>query len=140
VNGTTVLFSELLVRARQGRNLSQSDVAHHLGIDATTVSRWESHDALPSGRRFDEVVRLLEIDPDEAIAAREAQKRLRRGGRDRVAFDQGVDDLAAARHAELLQVLGRIEVQLLGFSARLTEVERSLRQEARTAEAERDAS
>jgi hypothetical protein len=95
---------------------------------------------LPSGRRFDEVVRLLEIDPDEAIAAREAQKRLRRGGRDRVAFDQGVDDLAAARHAELLQVLGRIEVQLLGFSARLTEVERSLRQEARTAEAERDAS
>jgi transcriptional regulator with XRE-family HTH domain len=140
VNGTTVLFSELLVRARQGRNLSQSDVVHHLGIDATTVSRWESHDALPSGRRFDEVVRLLEIDPNEAIAAREAQRRLRRGGRDRVAFDQGVDDLAAARHAELLQVLGRIEVQLLGFSARLAEVERSLRQEARIAEAERDAS
>lgn len=137
MNGATVLFSELLVRARQGRNLSQSDVANQLGIDSTTVSRWESHDALPSGRRFDEVVRLLDIDPDEAIAAREAQKRLRRGGRDRVAFDQGVDDLAATRHAELLQVLGRIEVQLLGFSARLTEVERALRQEARIAEAER---
>ena len=46
----TTSLSERLVFYRQGRGLSQVDFAKFLGVDPTTLARWERDERQPSGK------------------------------------------------------------------------------------------
>jgi DNA-binding transcriptional regulator YiaG len=51
-----------LTELREQQGLSQSDLARFLGIQPSSVSRWESGKARPRGPRAVAVLELLEAD------------------------------------------------------------------------------
>src|SRR5262245_16738131 len=54
--------TDRLRELRVDQGLSQSDVARHLGVNPSTVSRWESEDARPRGRHAVRLLELLEVE------------------------------------------------------------------------------
>ena len=57
--------AEQLVRARKIRGLSQQEMAWSLGIDPSTLARWERGEREPTGMFLSRVQRFL-IDEEEA--------------------------------------------------------------------------
>ncbi|MET8861020.1 helix-turn-helix domain-containing protein [Streptomyces sp. NPDC004579] len=53
-------------RLREGRSLTQTDVATRLGVSRSTVRSWETGRSAPRGRVREEYARLLTADPSAA--------------------------------------------------------------------------
>lgn len=63
-----VAFGNIQRAARKSLNVSQNDVAHAVGgkCTASSISRYENGDELPSLGRYLEICHVLDIDEREA--------------------------------------------------------------------------
>lgn len=75
----TKTFMTQLRRYRLAAGLDQKDVATRLDVSVSAVSRWESGQDVPRGRRFKQLAKVLGvnplaltqiIDPEPAMAGR----------------------------------------------------------------------
>lgn len=57
-------FGTRLRRARKSKRLTQNDVADHLGIDFTTVSKYENDKSQPDNETLRELAVLYEVSID----------------------------------------------------------------------------
>jgi transcriptional regulator with XRE-family HTH domain len=66
-------LAEQLVRHRTTLGLSQTEAAERLGVDPSTLARWERGERAPTGAFFDIVKRIL-------VADKRPQERMQRAG------------------------------------------------------------
>lgn len=53
---------------RVRKNLSQEDLAARLGIDRTTVTKWETGESLPRAEKLPRIAAILGCTVDELLA------------------------------------------------------------------------
>ncbi|AXY24939.1 hypothetical protein CL176_02245 [Suicoccus acidiformans] len=58
------MIHEVLKQLREEAGLTQSELAHELGVDKTTVSHWEI-DRNPSEEHIEELAEFYGITPEE---------------------------------------------------------------------------
>ena len=56
-----ILFGERLRNAREAANMSQLEMAGHLGVKKATVERWEAGEVDPRANRLQMVASLLNV-------------------------------------------------------------------------------
>jgi transcriptional regulator with XRE-family HTH domain len=54
-------------RRRLATGITQKDIARRLSADPSTVSKWESGDAIPAPHFFPKLARIFRITPDEVV-------------------------------------------------------------------------
>jgi DNA-binding XRE family transcriptional regulator len=62
---STETFGEGIVRARRMRGMTQWELAHKLGVDPTTLSRWERGIGLPTRENWERLEGFLNTVQDE---------------------------------------------------------------------------
>lgn len=60
-------FPQRLKRARERRNLNQTELGKLLGVSAQTVQQWEAGDTMPRHRRIDTLAKQLGVRPQWLI-------------------------------------------------------------------------
>jgi transcriptional regulator with XRE-family HTH domain len=66
-------FGMRLKRARMGKRLTQNDVAHRLGIDFTTVSKYENNKSQPDNETLRELAGLYEVSLDWLVVGKSSE-------------------------------------------------------------------
>ena len=56
-----ILFGERLANARKAANMSQDEMAGHLGVKVTTVKDWEAGEIDPRANRLQMIASLLNV-------------------------------------------------------------------------------
>ncbi len=56
-----ILFGERLANARKAANMSQEEMAGHLGVKVTTVKDWEAGEVDPRANRLQMMASLLNV-------------------------------------------------------------------------------
>lgn len=64
---STEIFAYNLKNRLYARNKSQSDLARHLNVTPTTVSRWAKGEALPRSAMIDRICKYLVCDPEDLM-------------------------------------------------------------------------
>ena len=64
---------------RKAANMTQDELAMKLGIDRSTVAKWESGDALPRAAMMPDIARALQCSMDDLLC-RKSGEILRTGG------------------------------------------------------------
>ena len=72
---TNLLIGENIRRLRRERNLTQEEVAAHLGISFQSVSKWERGDGYPDITMLPALANYFQTSVDELLGVSELQKR-----------------------------------------------------------------
>ncbi len=56
-----ILFGERLANAREAANMTQDEMAGHLGVKVTTVKDWEAGEVDPRANRLQMIASLLNV-------------------------------------------------------------------------------
>ena len=109
-------FGDRLVAAREKSNLSQQDLAKHLGVKSSTIKSWENDNSEPRANRLSMLAGLLNVSITWLISAEgsgvEAPKKM----------DEMPDDLH-----EPLKELTALRLNLLKNVDRINNIEKKLR-------------
>lgn len=63
-------FGTRLKQARKSKRLTQNDVADHLGIDFTTISKYENNKSQPDNETLSEMAGLYEVSLDWLVTGK----------------------------------------------------------------------
>lgn len=66
---TKDLFSVLLIKSRQSKQLTQQQVATAIGVSQSAYNYWESGKHYPNAKKLYHLTRVLSIPLDEMISA-----------------------------------------------------------------------
>ncbi len=72
------LFAEQLKKIRQGKNISQEDLAEQLFISRQAISKWENGDTTPDLDNLVKLSEILGVSLDEMILNKPVEARIER--------------------------------------------------------------
>ena len=75
----TEKFAERILRLRRAMGLTQEDFARRMGVTATTVSRWERGEKVPSMRLI--LRRIEALEKEAGVGSLPAGRQKRKGPR-----------------------------------------------------------
>ena len=64
---STEIFAKNLGNMLMAKRKTQSDLARHLNVTPTTVSRWTNAESLPRSAMIDRICRYLICDPEDLM-------------------------------------------------------------------------
>lgn len=96
-------FGKRLKQARKNKKLLQTEVANKLGIDDTTISKYENDKSEPDNKTINELATLYGVTVDWLIGRNEKEREMNPG------VEKMIDDFAGLNDKDQQYILELIE-------------------------------